>query len=448
MTRGGAARTFARDRLTVTLYAGFVTWGWYLYAFSPAVPFIAAEQEISLGAAGLHGTAMAAGTILTGLISSTLALHLGRKVLSLLGLAAVLTGISALLMGSHLGVTLPAVLVTSIGGGFVLSAAQPALSVHHGAAGPAALTEANAIGATVGLLAPLALGASLGLGWGWRPAVALTLVLATVAALMLVPLRATGALGAGSRGVTAALDASGPPGGLVADAVVPGAAAGGRFAAARRRLPARGRTERPGTEPPPRPEARAFGLTFRLFITATVCGAAIEFSTTFWAPELLLQRTGASDSVATASVSALVLGMSVSRYVVGPLSLRKAPEKLLVVAYAIAGLGWLVFWLATTPGTAVAGLVVAGLGYGAHYPLATALVLRSSGGRPDQAQARSSIAVGMAIGISPFLLGAIADEVGAHTAFLLVPVLVVAGGTAVALGLRSVRRGAAPATAA
>ncbi|NCT90550.1 MFS transporter [Cellulomonas sp. APG4] len=444
MTPGGGTRTFTRDRLTVTLYAGFVTWGWYLYAFSPAVPLIAEEQGISLGAAGLHGTAMAGGTILTGLISSTLALHLGRKALSLLGLSLVLVGVSALLTGSHLAVTLPAVLVTSIGGGFVLSAAQPALSVHHGAAGPAALTEANAMGATVGLLAPLALGASVGLGWGWRPAVALVLVLATAAGLMLVPLRATGALGKGSRALGRTEDAALPPGGLVAEAVVPGAAAGGRAVAGRRRLVARPRWAHPRADDGPgRAGRRPFGLTFRLFITATVCGAAIEFSTTFWAPELLLERTGASDSVATASVSALVLGMSVSRYVVGPLSLRKAPEKLLVVAYAIAGLGWLVFWLATAPGLAVAGLVLAGLGYGAHYPLATALVLRSSGGRPDQAQARSSIAVGLAIGISPFLLGTLADVVGAHTAFLMVPVLVVAGGTAVALGLRSVHRGLA-----
>jgi MFS family permease len=84
--------------------------------------------------------------------------------------------------------------------------------------------------------------------------------------------------------------------------------------------------------------------------------------------------------------------------------------------------------------------VVAGLGYGAHYPLAVSLVLRSSGGRPDQAQARSTIAVGLAIGISPFLLGTLADNLGAHRGFLLVPLLVLAGGTAVALGLRSVHR--------
>lgn len=406
-------RRFVRDRLTVSLYGGFVTWGWFLYAFSPAVPLIADEQGISNGAAGLHGTAMAAGTVLTGFVSSTVALRLGRRVQLLIGAGVVVLGIALLISGATLAMTLPAVLVTSIGGGLVISAIQPALTVHHGSAGAAAVTEGNAIGATVGILAPLALGASVGLGWGWRPAVALVMLLAIGTGLLLVPLRSSGALGRGVR-------------------TSPGAAVSA--------APARPT----GAAPPPhRPRiARParFSRTFGFFLAALVCGAAIEFSTTFWVPDLLMTRTGAPESSATSAVSALVLGMSVSRYVVGPLSMRKAPEKLLLVAYAVAGLGWLVLWLTTTQWVAVVGLVVAGLGYGAHYPLAVSLVLRSSGGRPDQAQARSTIAVGLAIGVSPFLLGTLADAFGAHRGFLLVPLLVVAGGTAVALGLRSVHR--------
>ena len=97
-------------------------------------------------------------------------------------------------------------------------------------------------------------------------------------------------------------------------------------------------------------------------------------------------------------------------------------------------------WTTTNPVVAIAGLVIAGLGYGTHYPLAVSLVLRSSDGRPDQAQARSSLGVGAAVGLAPFALGALADGFGAHTAFLLVPALIVVGGLAVAYGLRSVRR--------
>lgn len=392
---------FRRDRLTFVLYASFMTWGWYLYGFSPAVPLIAEEQGISRGLAGLHGTAMACGTIATGLVSSRIATRFGRRAQSLAGSFFIVVGITLLLSGSTLAVTLPAVFLAAVGGNLTMSSAQPALTVHHGPAGPAAVTEANAMGAAFGLLAPLAVGGAVAIGWGWRPAVGFVIVLAVVTSLLVARLRSTGAMGRGevSRGPVAA-GADGITG-----------------------------------EP-----VRTFSTTFWFFWVAMVCGVAIEFATTFWASDLITDRTDAPSSVATASISALVIGMCVSRFVVGPMSLRRAPEKLLLVGFATAAVGWLIFWLATTPVVAVAGLVVAGIGFGTHYPLALSLALRASDGRPDQAQARISFGVGGAVGSAPFLLGALADGFGAHLAFLLVPVLIGVGGTAVALGLRSVRR--------
>ena len=411
--------SFRRDRLTLTLYASFITWGWFLYGFSPAVPLIAVEQSISRGQAGLHGTAMAVGTVATGLISSAVAQRYGRRLQSLVGAAIIVAGVGLLLVASTLPVTLTAVFIAAVGGNLSLSSAQPALVVHHGAAGSAAVTEANAIGAAFGLLAPLVVGGSVALGWGWRPAVALVIVLTTLTGILMLRLRSDGALGRGT--TTRAVHA------VVTD---DGAGVG--------RAPAR----RPGDGPGAAVAGRSFSLTFWFFWVALISGVAIEFATTFWASDLLAARTDAAPSLATASVSALVLGMCVSRFIVGPMSVHKAPEKLLLIGYATAAVGWLLFWTATTPGPAVVGLVVAGLGYGTHYPLALSLALRSSDGRPDQAQARSSLGTGAAVAAAPFMLGALADQFGAHSAFLLVPVLIVIGGTAVALGLRSVHRSA------
>lgn len=398
MSRPPGIPRLERDRLTLTLYAPFMTWGWFLYGFSPAVPLIADEQGISRGLAGLHGTAMACGTILTGLVSSRLARRFGRRTMSLTGSAFLVTGIGLLLSGSRLPETLAACFVTAIGGNLTISSALPALSLHQGPAGPAAVTEANAMGAAVGLLAPIALGTAVGLGWGWRPAVGLVAVLAVAAGLVMASLPASGPLGRGA----------------VARSTL-GTAATGRT-------------------------ARAFSSAFWFFWVALVCGVGIEFATTFWASDLIAQRTDAPGSVAAASVSALVIGMSVSRFVVGPLSRHKAPEKLLLVGFAVAAAGWLLFWVATSPVLAIAGLVLAGLGYGTHFPMAISLVIRASDGRPDQAQGRASLGIGGAVGSAPFLLGALADSFGAHTAFLLVPLLIAVGGTATALGLRSVHR--------
>ena len=45
-----------------------------------------------------------------------------------------------------------------------------------------------------------------------------------------------------------------------------------------------------------------------------------------------------------------------------------------------------------------------------------------SDGRPDVATAVASLGAGIAIGLAPFGLGALADTVGSHTAMLVVPV--------------------------
>jgi MFS family permease len=189
-----------------------------------------------------------------------------------------------------------------------------------------------------------------------------------------------------------------------------------------------------------RPVHARFPVELWFFWASMVCGSAIEFSTTFWAADLLVVRAGAPASIATAAVAGLVGGMTAARFVLGPLAARKAPEKLLMLSYAVALVGWALFWTATTTGSALAGLVVAGLGYGAMYPMSVALMLRAAGARPDKAQAIGSMGVGLATGVAPFALGALADNVGTHSAFVVVAVLVVAGGISVTTGWLAVRR--------
>lgn len=388
-----------RDRLTLTLDGAFVMWGWFLYGFGPAVPLIADEQGISRGQAGLHGTAMAIGAVLAGSVGPTLAVRLGRRLVIALGSLLVAVGIAALMVGGTLAVTLTAVAVIGIGGNAVLSAIQPALVVHHGPAAAAAVTEGNAAGSTVGVLAPLAVGATVAAGWGWRPAVAVTAVLAVVVGALVMRLPATEALGRGTPG--------------------------------RRAAPA------PVTDGTTTARAGGFSRTFWLFWAALLCGVAIEFSTTFWAADVVVARTGAGAGVATAAVSALVVGMSLARFVGGPMAVRRPPAAILLVSYGIAVVGFGVLWTATTPAGAVVGLVVTGLGYGAHYPMTVSLVLAAARGRTDQAQALATVGTGVAIAAAPFALGSLADAFGAHRAFLLVLGLLVAGGTAIALGRRA-----------
>jgi MFS family permease len=181
-------------------------------------------------------------------------------------------------------------------------------------------------------------------------------------------------------------------------------------------------------------------LASRWFLVTVVAALALENATTYWATDLVRDRTGAGAGIATATTAGLVAGMTLIRFVVGPLSLRVSPARLLAASFGVAVAGWAVLWTATSASVALAGLFLAGLGYGAQYPLGIALLLGAAGGATDAAQARATVGGGVAVGLAPFLLGALADAVGSHTAFLVVPVLAVVGGVAAVAGGRAWRR--------
>lgn len=399
LSAGAGRLTLRRDGLTWTLYGWLGTWGWFVFGFSPAVPLLRAEQGTSRSVAALHGTMLALGAVLAGWFGVALTRRFGRRAVISAGALTLALGVLLLVSGGGLEVTLPGALLAGTGGSTALNATSPALADHHGPAGAAAISEANAGAALVGVLAPLALGASVAAGLGWRPAV----------------------------GVAAAL----------------GVAA---FLAVRRLPPdpALDRPEpahhRPGPPAPP-VETPRLGLRFWSLVGVLALGVGVEFSTTFWAGDLLQVRLGAAPGTAAAAVTGFVAGMAVGRLLAGRLALRFSPARLLLAGLVIAGAGWLVLWTAPAVPAAVVGLVVAGGGVALLFPLSVSLVMAASGGRPDLGSAAGSVGAGVAIGSAPFALGALADAVGPHQGFLLVPVLLLSAAalllTAVGAGRRA-----------
>ncbi|MFS0704761.1 sugar MFS transporter [Cellulomonas sp. 179-A 9B4 NHS] len=393
-----------RDPLTLGLYTPFVVWGWLLYSFNPSVPLLADELGVSAAQAGLHGTAMATGGLVAAPLIPRAAARLGRRTTLVVAALVVAGGLAGLLLGRSLPVTLTGMLVTAVGGNLLIATAQVALAAHHGPTASAAITEANGVGSGVGLLGPLAVGASVAIGWGWRAGVVVTAVLGVATAVLVARLPRS-----------PALERPAPAG-------PPGAAGGAGRAGVTTPAPARG--------------VRA--STF--FLAALVAATSLEFATTFWATDLVLERTSAGAGIATATTAGLAAGMTAMRFVVGPLSLRVPPATLLAASFVISVGGWAVLWTATSTAVALTGLVVAGFGYGAQYPLSVALLLAASPGRRDRAQSHATLAGALAVGVAPFALGAVADQVGSHQAFVLVPVVAGVGLVMALLGGRAVRR--------
>jgi predicted MFS family arabinose efflux permease len=377
-----------RDSRTWLVYAQLGTWGWFLYGFGPALTLLRDERGFSRTVAGLHGTALATGTLVAALVVAPLAIRFGRARMVWVGLALMCLGILVLCSLPMLPATLAGAMLCSLGGSFVVTCTATALSAAHGESGPAAITEANAVAAGVGAVAPLAVGIAAALG-SWR-----------VALLLLLPVVA----------VLAVLARSTPP------------------------LPDRA---------PPLPAGRQGRLPGRYWVSWLVVtgGVGVEFCLSLWAADLLHQRTELSRAAAAASVTALVAGMFAGRVAGGRLALRYPVDRLLFGALALNAVGFALFWGSTVGALAVAGLLACGLGVSVYWPLGLSRAIAASGGRPDQASARVGIGVAVASGGGPFVLGALADAAGIHVAMLVVPALLVVAAAAVRL---SPMRGAQP----
>ncbi|MFU8852116.1 MFS transporter [Micromonospora sp. SL1-18] len=367
------------DKTTWLTYAQLGLWGFFLYGFGPVVPLLRDEQGTSAAVAGLHSTGIAVGALLGGALFAPVARRLGRGPAIWLGLAGVAAGVAALGLLRPLPATLTAVAVIATFGMMVISGVNVVLTAHHGPAAPAALTEANAACAGMGILAPLVIGAAVDAGHGWRPAMAVEVGLIALVALAALAFRV--------RLPNAAVAA---PDGRAGDR-------GGNRAAGR--LPA------------------AYWIAWVLM---SVTGS-IEVCLSLWTADVLRTHAGLDAGGASAAVAAIVCGMFVGRVAGGRFALRWPPVPLLLGALAISLVGFALFWSATLGWLAIAGLVVLGLGNALHYPLAISIALAVAGPAADKAAGWASYSMGVGFGIAPVLLGWVADGVGPHLAFLLLP---------------------------
>ena len=163
-------RDFSRDRLTLLTYGMIVAFGFAVAAMGPAMPLFRQDLEISRTVGGLHFTAMASGSVLTGLVIGRAVGARGRRRVFWLGGAGVATGCVLLAAGWHPAITLSGCFVIGAFGSAVLIVSQAALSDRHQSHRPVALTEANTA-MSIGTVAPaLLIGALTAIGAGWRPA--------------------------------------------------------------------------------------------------------------------------------------------------------------------------------------------------------------------------------------------------------------------------------------
>ncbi|GAA1979919.1 MFS transporter [Catenulispora subtropica] len=438
------ARGVRRDSWTRLLYLQLGAFAFFLYAFSPSINLLKDDLHLSAGVAGLHSTSYAVGVTLGGLAAPRYIRRAGGSRPALWwGLVGLSLAVGLFCAVPALAVTLPAAAVCGVFGCWLCIAVPAALARAHGPeTGPAAITEANAVAAFVGIAAPLAVGGAAAAGIGWRAALLAVAPLSGLLYLALGRVREPERLAPDVEQVVFEAD-------LAGCCVTVADAGGGVQTATRAPVPAP-RTAEPAprtaeltsriadralAEPPTPAEntLRALPRRFWMNQLAGVCAGAIEFCLTLWCATLLQDRAGLSAGVAATGVTAVVAGMAVGRTVGGRLALRVPIDRLIFASFAANLLGFVIFWLGSTAVPMFAGLAVAGLGVALQFPLISARGIALSGGQAELAGAVNMFGAGIAVGTAPFALGFLSDRVGIHSAYLLLPVFIVVAVAAIAV---------------
>lgn len=354
--------------------------GWFMYTLGPAVVLLRDEFEVSRSVAGLHGTASALGGITAALIVVRLVERIGRRRVLLSAVALAAVGVALLVFGNDIAYSLAGACVCSIAGSFSINVMTAAITLRHGQRGGGVLTQAHAVMASTGLLAPLALGAYVALGWGWRPAFMIVWVFGLAIAIGVIRLPRTDVLDYG--------------------------------ATTRLRRPRERRKFQTGYWP--------------LFVVLVVTVGA-ETATLYWSADLIRTRLSIGAAAAATGTSAFLLGIALGRFVLGRIALTRSFVGILMAMLPFSLLGWLLFWISPNIVVSFAGLFCIGLGISASFPLLVALMSARSADQPDRSIALSGLGAGIASGVSPFALGAVSDVLGPVLGFLLVPVLLLVG---------------------
>ncbi len=363
------------DRPTLVSYATLATWSWFVYGFGASLALLRDEQGTSAWIGGLHSTALALGGIVGALLTPRLNHRFGRgPVGRAAALGTALCIVIYLWPGMPVGGTLAAILAACLFGNIVVVVVNSFIAAHQGAASPPAFTESTGLAALMGLLAPLGVGLAASTVVGWRGG----LFVAVVAFALVEVWRGRH------------LEVYGGPGEV--------------------------RTRKEGGALPSR-------TWWALVAGMTYIGA--EFCLSLWGVDLLRDRAGLSPAAAAAGLSTVLGGIFVGRVFGIRLAERFPVERLLQISLIVGLAAFMVVWSVTSPVVILVAMFVTGVGLSLVWPLCISRIIRASGGNPDRASALALAFTTAAIGLAPFILGAFAASAGVHTAFLIVPVLLV-----------------------
>lgn len=366
----------ARDRATWIMYFQLSLLSFFIMGYGATIALLRDEQGTTRTIAGLHATAFSIVGILGSLLAPAIIDRWGRSQAIRYGLIGFGVGIAIYAIPAGLAVTLPGIALIACCSCVALIGVSAFLLDYQRGAGPAALTEANALAAFTGFLAPLIFGLGAATVLGWR--VGLWVLIAGLIITEVIRSRMPDVFG-GPRQVRQQASTAGP-------------------------------------------------LTSRVWWSCLMLGLlmASEISVLTWGADLLRDRGGLGPAAAAAGVGTVSAGMVIGRFLGGRLAESRPIDAILRVAIVIAATGIVAALVASAPVAILLALLAVGLGFSVNWPLGVARVVAATGGQADRGTSLSSISGGLAGGTIPFMLGALSDQIGIQGALWIIPVMLAA----------------------
>lgn len=365
---------FIRTRITWLAYSMLAYIGFSQAILGPLMPFLRSELGLNYTQGGFFSAAIACGLIFTGLFAGGLARRFRRQILFWSGGTLLALGITALSTSHTFELALLATLSMGIGGSLAQVMIQAILSDQHDEQRAIALTEANVAASLSGTLTPLVLSGLGRIGVDWR-AIAIITILAL--ALLVFSFRSVSI-----------------PNTVQAATVI---------------------SKKEGSLP----------IAFWLYWVVLFFMVATEMSLAVWSTDFLISVVKLSRTDAVLAFGVFPAAMLTGRFAGSRLTRSWSALPLLFAALGLTLIGLPLFWLARVPALNILGLFITGLGIANQYPLTMSIAVGIAGEKTNQASARVTLAVGIALLTAPLTLGRLADGLGLQKAFGLVIVLMV-----------------------
>jgi MFS family permease len=369
--------TYRRDAFTWTAFGALFAFGYLNAMLGPALPYLRSVEGISYLVGALHQVAFAVGGGLAGILSSRERIPLGRPATIAGGMTgAALAGL-ALGYGDAAPVTIVGALFMGLLATLALIRVWAALADAHGPRRAVAMTEGEVSVSLAGIATPLVVGALAATAGTWRLAFAIGAVVAVAASAAVL------------------------------------------------------RSDVPRTHPPAGRDAPRGRAQATLVIVFAI--VALEFCLSFWLATYLDDDVGLTRGAAVAVVSGLYASNLLGRLVASRAARQQPAERLLAAALATVLTGLPFLLLADAAGPAIVGIVLAGAGIGALFPLTSSVYVRASGRTADSALGDILTVAALGQICGPLAAGAVAQAAGLRVGLLVLPAAALLAGAALAV---------------